>query len=107
MMGDKSKTDKLAGELSKRLMDEGKIIAAGWASFCHLCMPADALQIQVDEMRKAFFAGAQHLWGSLMTGLDPDAEPTVMDERRMELIDAELRDFGARLMAEIESKGRA
>lgn len=104
---DKAKVDLLAGELSRRMMDEGKIIAAGWASFCQFCMPADAPKIQLEEMRKAFFAGAQHLWGSIMTGLDPDEEPTAQDERRMELIDAELRDFGARLTAELSTDGRA
>lgn len=106
-MSQKDKVDILASGLSKRLMDEGKIIAAGWASFCQFCMPADAPKIQIDEMQKAFFAGAQHLWGSIMTGLDPEHEPTPQDERRMELIDAELTAFGERLKTEIETKGHA
>lgn len=106
-MGDKSKIDALAGDLSRQFMDEGKIISAGWATFCMYVMPKDAPAIQIQEMQKAFFAGAQHLWGSIMTGLDPDAEPTPEDERRMELIDAELQAFGERLTAEIECEGRA
>jgi hypothetical protein len=58
-------------------------------------------------MQKAFYAGAQHLWGSLMSGLDDDREPTEQDERRMALIDAELEAFAERLAAEIECQGRA
>lgn len=93
--------------ITRKLLDEGKIIEAGWALFFAYVLPKDAPKIQVDETRKAFFAGAQHLWGSIMTGLDADAEPTPQDERRMELIAAELDAFGERLKAEIEAKGHA
>jgi len=44
-------------------------------------------------MRNAFFAGAQHLFSSIMTILEPDAEPTEKDMQRMDLIDKELRAF--------------
>jgi hypothetical protein len=105
VMDAKAKHD-LEETLTRKLLDEGKLIAAGWAMFHHLLLK-DAPPIQVREMEKAFFAGAQHLWGSIMTGLDPDAEPTAQDERRMELIAAELDAFGERLKSEIETEGRA
>ena len=47
----------------------------------------------LQEMRNAFFAGAQHMFCSLMTIMDADAEPTDKDLERMALIDAELRAF--------------
>lgn len=99
--------DELAEKVTRALLDKGKIIGAGWTLFRSYVMPKDAPPIQIQEMEKAFFAGAQHLWGSLMTGLDPDAEPTAADDRRMALIDAELEAFGERLKAEIECEGRA
>lgn len=99
--------DELAAKVTRELLDNGKIIAAGWTLFRSYVIPKDAPLIQIQEMEKAFFAGAQHLWGSIMSGLDEDAEITPQDERRMELIGAELDAFGERLKAEIECEGRA
>jgi hypothetical protein len=99
--------DQLAERVTRELLDKGKIIAAGWTLFRSYVLPKDAPKIQVQEMEKAFFAGAQHLWGSLMTGLEANKDPTAQDERRMELIDAELEAFAERLKAEIECAGRA
>lgn len=79
--------------LSKRLVDEGRLIEAGWISLRIAAIPPEASQIQIDEMRNAFFAGAQHLYGSIMTILDPGEEPTDADLARMEKIDDELRAF--------------
>ena len=94
--------DELAKKVTRELLNQGKIIASGWSLFCSRVMPKDAPKIQVEEMEKAFFAGAQHLWGSLMTGLDGGAELTANDELRMELISAELNAFYERLKAGIE-----
>jgi hypothetical protein len=44
-------------------------------------------------MHYAFMAGAQHLFSSIMTILDPEAEPTERDLKRMDLIDQELEAF--------------
>ena len=48
---------------------------------------------QLHEMRLAFFAGAQHLFASIMSVLDPGSEPTDADMERMSNIDTELRAF--------------
>jgi hypothetical protein len=53
----------------------------------------DAPLVQLEECKLAFFAGAQHLFGSLMTVVDPGEEPTEADLRKMDLIDRELRRF--------------
>lgn len=79
--------------LSKELTDKGKLIEAGWVGMRLAAIPLDAPSVQLDEMRNAFFAGAQHLFSSIMTILEPDAEPTDADLSRMDLIDKELRNF--------------
>jgi hypothetical protein len=81
-------------ELSRQLIDKGLLIEAGFASLRARAIPPDASPVQLDEMRSAFFAGAQHLFASIMGVLDPDAaEPTEKDMERMGKIDAELRAF--------------
>jgi len=83
----------LADALAKKLTDEGKLVEAGWSGYRYLVMSQTAPQIQVDECRMAFFAGAQHLLGSIMQFLDPGTEPTEKDLERMNQIDSELRAF--------------
>lgn len=82
-----------AEKLTKALSDSGKIIEAGFVGLRMTAMAADAPALQVSEMRIAFFAGAQHLFGSIMAMLDPENEPTDRDLRRMDLIDKELKEF--------------
>ncbi len=79
--------------LSKALTDQGKIIEAGWVSLRLMAVPKDASQTQLDEMRNAFFAGAQHLFSSMMTIMEPGEEPTDKDMDRMSLIQKELDGF--------------
>ena len=79
--------DRLAVELA----DQGRLIEAGWTILLRTCIPSDAPDAQVREMRLAFMAGSQHLFASIMTILDPgDEEPTVDDMQQSDLIDAEL-----------------
>lgn len=82
-------TDKLTRELT----DKGRIIEAGFVAMRLTAMHPDAPEDQVKEMRMAFFAGAQHLFGSLMSVMDSDREPTERDLKRMDLIHAELSGF--------------
>ena len=79
--------------LSRELTDQGKLIEAGWIGLRLAAIPEDAPKLQLQEMRMAFFAGAQHLFGSIMAILDEDREPTDADLRRMDLIDKELRGY--------------
>jgi hypothetical protein len=83
--------------MSKTLADEGKLIEAGWFSLQAAIMPADPPPVQIREMRLAFFAGAQHLFASIMTILEPGEEPTDADMARMGLIAAELQAFAEQL----------
>lgn len=75
------------------LLKAGKLVEAGWISLRIAAVPADAPEIQLDEMRSAFFAGAQHLMGCIMTVLDPGEEPTLEDLQRMDRIQRELDAF--------------
>jgi hypothetical protein len=79
--------------LTKELADEGLLIESGWVGYRLHVMSPDAPPLQLDECRMAFMAGAQHLFSSIMNILEPDAEPTDADLRKMDLIDRELRKF--------------
>ncbi len=94
--------------LARALIDQGLLIEAGFASLRAVAMSRTAPPEQVIQMRLAFFAGAQHLFGSLMQALDPDAEPTADDERRMSCISAELDRFIEEFQAQhMPTKGSA
>src|ERR1700687_2995633 len=86
-------TPEMIDRLTRELVDKGKLIEAGWVGLRLMSVPPEASDTQVNEMRKAFFAGAQHLYASILGMLEPDAEPTNKDLERMGLIDAELQLF--------------
>src|SRR5262249_24619153 len=99
---------ELVEALSRKLTDEGKLIEAGWVAFRAFVIPRDAPDVQVSEMRLAFMAGAQHLFGSIMTILEPGAEPTDADLRRMDQIASEMQGVVAPLtMRGLKVKGHA
>lgn len=78
--------------ITKHWADKGKIIEGGWWAFHSTALRA-APDDQIREMRKAYMLGAQHLWASVMSVLDPGQEPTEDDLRRMTLINDELETF--------------
>lgn len=84
---------EVVDRVTAALVDQGKIIEAGWVGLKLMCGLENAPVLQQLEMRKAFFAGAGHLLNSIMSVLDADAEPTDRDLARMELIHRELEDF--------------
>lgn len=88
-MADKAYLERMSREFT----DQGKLIEAGWISLRLTAIHPNASANQLEEMRMAFFAGAQHLFGSIMSILEPDAEPTEKDEQRMEMIHNELNKF--------------
>jgi hypothetical protein len=84
---------ELLKELSRRLADEGLLIEAGWLALRASAIPPDAPALQLEETRNAFFAGAQHLFASIMVAMEEDAEPTEADLKRMDNINDELNRF--------------
>lgn len=89
-----TKVDReLVDAFTREAVDQGKIIEAGWLSFKHCVIVPEASTVQLEDMRRAFFAGAQHLWGSIFSILDEDDDVSANDENRMSLINKELGDF--------------
>lgn len=81
---------QLHDALVKKLVDEGRIVEAGfWAMRAAVIAP-NAPEVQVDEMRLAYMAGAQHLFASIMTMFDPGEEATEGDLNRVGKIANEL-----------------
>lgn len=79
--------------LHRDLVDRGLLMAAGWVALRLNYIPRDASRQQLDDMRHAFFAGAQHVFATVYHMLDDDREPTVDDLRRMTVIAGELDDW--------------
>lgn len=101
-MADRAHLERLTRELA----DKGQIIEAGWVGLRLAAIPLNAPAVQIEEMHKAYMAGAQHLWASIMTLLDPGSEPTAADMARMDAIEAELRAYGDKLTADLPVAGR-
>lgn len=76
-----------------------KRIAAEWKSYREDVMAGDAPPIQVQECRRAFYAGAQAFLSLLMSKLEPDAEPTEADLQMMDEIHEELQQFARAVAA--------
>jgi len=74
-------------------------LAEQWATYRERVVPPTAGQLQVQESRRAFYAGAEAFFRVCMRGLEPGTEPTEEDFGLMEALDAELREF-ARDVAE-------
>lgn len=79
--------------VAERLIADGRLIEGGFVAFRLAVISPDAPAVQVKEMRNAWFAGAQHVFASIMATLDEGAEPTDADMQRISNIAAELDDF--------------
>ena len=80
-------------QITREALDKGRIVGAGWAAYAATVYPQGMTDSQREQVYAAFFAGAQHLFASMASGLDADAEPTEADMRRMELIHSELQEW--------------
>lgn len=100
--------EKLAIELTKKFTDAGLIIEAGFAGFKLMAYSSNLPAAQEEELRNTFFAGAQHLFSSIMNVLDSGEEPTESDLNRITLIDNELKKFiSAFEFKHLKTKGSA
>jgi len=102
------KEQQLAIELTKKMADEGKLIEAGFAALQVIALHG-APEHQINDMRIAYMAGAEHLFRSIIVIMDADAEPTPQDLHRLDLINAELERWRGVLAAyvDIPTSGRA
>lgn len=103
--------DAFFGELAKETFGEPlveeeslkrELMAEQWDSFARAVLPKDAPAVQRQEMRRAFYAGAQGILFGVIAILAPEGEPTDEDIRHMENLHQELQDF-----ANLVEQGRA
>jgi len=79
-----------------------QLMAEQWDEFARKVIPKNVLPVQRQEMRRAFYAGAQALHFGVMAALTPETEPTAEDLQMMENLERELKDF-----AKLVAQGRA
>lgn len=79
--------------LMQKMNDQGRFIEAGWLGMRMAAVPMDASVTQVDEMRSAFFAGAQHLFTSIMLMMTEGDDANDQDLSTLEKIQQELDEF--------------
>jgi len=73
--------------------------AAAWETYAMKIIPSNASAVQVQETRRAFYAGGLLLFTVIMTMLDEGEEPTEADLGKMDDIKAEF-DAWARDLVE-------
>lgn len=85
--------DEIIKEITKELINRGKLVELGWQILRISAIDPEASSAQVDDMRTAFFAGAQHVFASILAMLESEDEPTEGDISRMTMIHNELNKF--------------
>lgn len=74
--------------------EPAKIIESAWRDYeAKVLNPHTVGPIQLQETRRAFYAGAQALFGGLVNGVADDDETTNEDISMMNSVDAELKQF--------------
>lgn len=87
-----SPVEKRAMELTHNLVNEGKLVAGGFAAWCMMHkIDINAPGPSFPLFHDAYMAGAEHLWTCIMGTLDPGVEVTPADMRRMDSIHSELQ----------------
>ena len=66
------------------------LIERGWLAYAERVLPKDAPKVQVQECRRAFYAGAAHLFGGLTDAVGPDEVSEDMGMDIMAGVQAEL-----------------
>jgi hypothetical protein len=81
-------------DFMKKANEQGLLIEAGWYGYILAAYPKEFPSAeQLYQERACFFAGAQHLFSSIMNILEPGAEPTEVDLVAMDNIHKELTNF--------------
>jgi hypothetical protein len=83
----------LIQEIAQDLLDQGLVVEAGWEMYRVMALPHSAPTSELDRVKEAFFAGAQHVLGPVMSALEPGVEPSETDIRRMHALAQELDRF--------------
>lgn len=70
-----------------------RLLESAWQSYRAKVIPPGAPGVQLVESRRAFYAGARALLGSLIAVLGPDQEATESDLAIMDSVQEELDEF--------------
>jgi biotin synthase-like enzyme len=70
-----------------------QLMAEQWDSFARAVLPKDAPAVQRQEMRRAFYAGAQGMLYGVIAAFAPESEPTDEDLQMMANLEIELSEF--------------
>ena len=84
---------QLVKALSAKAVKDKKLIEFGFQVFRAVCIPAHASAAQLTDMRMAYMAGAQHLFGSIFQLMSSDRDPTEADLDVMSAIAGEMEAF--------------
>ena len=79
-----------------------QLMAEEWDKFARTVVNPNAHPTQKQEMRRAFYAGAQGILYGVIAAFAPESEPTDEDLQMMANLEIELSEF-----AEAVKKGRA
>lgn len=74
-------------------MPKRLLMAEEWNHFASYILPPNAPSVQRQEMRRAFYAGAQSILFRIVKTLAPESEVTEADLRIMSDVYEELQDF--------------
>ncbi len=69
------------------------LVAEQWNEFARQVLPPNCSSIQRQEMRCAFYAGAESILFRVISAFAPETEPTEEDLQIVEDVHQELRDF--------------
>jgi len=74
-----------------------KLIETEWMNYRNAVIPKAAGSAQLQESRRAFYAGAWAFYSLLMRSLEPGTTETAQDLELMAKLDAEMREFRERV----------
>lgn len=74
-----------------------QLMAEQWDVFARTVLPQGCSLLQKQEMRRAFYAGAQAILFKVITSFAPEEEPTEADLQIMENVYEELQDFASQV----------
>lgn len=92
MSASQAERQRYAKAIADNWADKGKVMAGGWAAYRYLFLK-DVPEDQQEQLRRAFFLGAEHLFSTVMLCLDPENEPTDRDMARLAALHQELEAF--------------
>jgi len=76
---------EVARQIQKKMADDGKILTGGFLAYCVVNqITNESARLRAKD---AYYAGAEHVFTTLMNALDPDTpdhEPTAADMQRMD-----------------------